>query len=153
LPHIIPIITSYKIKDKEAKLLNDVSGLYNWYYSMVKDINQQPTDKALVTLVDEITKDNKTDLEKVRSIYYWTQQNIKYIAFEYALGGFIPREANDVFNKKYGDCKDNSSILYEMLKVAGLKGHLTWIGTREIPYSYTDVPTPIVDNHMILSYQ
>jgi hypothetical protein len=153
LPHIIPIITSYKTKDKEVKLLNDVSGLYNWYYSMVKDINQQPTDEALVTLVDEITKDNKTDLEKVRSIYYWTQQNIKYIAFEYALGGFIPREANDVFNKKYGDCKDNSSILYEMLKIAGLKGHLTWIGTREIPYSYKDVPTPIVDNHMILSYQ
>jgi len=153
LPHIIPIITSYKIKDKEVKLLNDVSGLYNWYYSMVKNINQQPTDAALVTLVDEITKDNQTDLEKVRSIYYWTQQNIKYIAFEYALGGFIPREANDVFNKKYGDCKDNSSILYEMLKVAGLKGHLTWIGTRKIPYSYTDVPTPIVDNHMILCYQ
>ncbi|WP_339753149.1 DUF3857 domain-containing protein [uncultured Winogradskyella sp.] len=152
LPHIVPIITSYNTKDKEVKLLNDVSDLYNWYYSMVKDINQQPTDDALVALVNEITKDSNTELERVRAIYYWTQQNIKYIAFEYALGGFIPREANDVFNKKYGDCKDNSSILYEMLKVAGLKGNLTWIGTRTIPYSYTEVPTPIVDNHMILSY-
>jgi hypothetical protein len=153
LPHIVPIITSYETNDKEVKLLNDVSDLYNWYYSMVKDVNQQPTDEALVTLVNEVTKDAKTDLEKVRAIYYWTQQNIKYIAFEYALGGFIPREANDVFNKKYGDCKDNSSILYEMLETAGLKGHLTWIGTRSIPYSYTEVPTPIVDNHMILAYR
>ena len=152
LPHIVPIITSYKSKNNEVKLLNDVSDLYNWYYSMVKDINQQPTDTALVSLVNEITKDSKTDLEKVRAIYYWTQQNIKYIAFEYALGGFIPREANDVFNKKYGDCKDNSSILYEMLKIAGLKGNLTWIGTRAIPYTYTELPTPMVDNHMILSY-
>jgi len=106
-----------------------------------------------VSLVNDITKDSKTNLEKVRAIYYWTQQNIKYIDFEYALGGFIPREANDVFNKKYGDCKDNSSILYEMLKVSGLKGNLTWIGTRSIPYSYTEVPTPIVDNHMILAYK
>lgn len=152
LPHIVPIITSYKNKNNEVKVLNDVADLYNWYYSMVKDVNQQPTDTALVSLVNDITKDSKTDLEKVRAIYYWTQQNIKYIAFEYALGGFIPREANDVFNKKYGDCKDNSSILFEMLKIAGLKGNLTWIGTRKIPYTYTELPTPMVDNHMILSY-
>lgn len=153
LPHIVPIITSYEIKNKEVKVLNDVSDLYDWYYSMVKNINQQPTDNALIDLVNNITKDCKTNLEKVRAIYYWTQQNIKYIDFEYALGGFIPREANDVFNKKYGDCKDNSSILYEMLKVADLKGNLTWIGTRSIPYSYTELPTPMVDNHMILSYK
>jgi Domain of Unknown Function with PDB structure (DUF3857)/Transglutaminase-like superfamily len=152
LPHIIPIITSYSTKNKEIKVLNDVSDLYDWYYSMVKDINQEETDAELITLVNEITKDCKTNLEKVRAIYYWTQQNIKYIDFEYALGGFIPREANDVFNKKYGDCKDNSSILYEMLKVANLKGNLTWIGTRSIPYSYNELPTPMVDNHMILSY-
>lgn len=153
LPHIVPIITSYKTKDKEVMVLNDVSDLYDWYYSMVKDVNQQPTDLSLVSLVEDITKDCKTNIDKVRAIYYWTQQNIKYIDFEYALGGFIPREANDVFNKKYGDCKDNSSILYEMLKVAGLKGHLTWIGTRTIPYSYNELPTPMVDNHMILAYK
>ncbi|WP_179008936.1 transglutaminase-like domain-containing protein [Winogradskyella forsetii] len=152
LPHVVPIITSYTNNNQEVKLLDDVADLYNWYYSMIKDINQQPTDPALVTIVNEITKASETDLEKVRAIYYWVQQNIKYIAFEYALGGFIPREANDVFNKKYGDCKDNSSILYEMLKTAGLKGNLTWIGTRKIPYTYKELPTPMVDNHMILSY-
>ena len=153
LPHIIPIITSYKANDKNINLLNDVSGLYEWYYSMVKNINLSEPDPNLVSLVNELIKDQKTDLEKARAIYYWTQKNIKYIAFEYALGGFIPREANDVYKKKYGDCKDNSSILYEMLKIAGLEGNLTWIGTRSIAYSYTDVPTPIVDNHMILSIE
>jgi hypothetical protein len=153
LPHIIPIITSYKSNDKNVNLLNDVSGLYEWYYSMVKNINLSEPDPNLVSLVNELTKDQKTDLEKARAIYYWTQKNIKYIAFEYALGGFIPREANDVYKKKYGDCKDNSSILYEMLKIAGLEGNLTWIGTRSITYSYIDVPTPIVDNHMILSIE
>ena len=152
LPHIVPIITSYKSKDQTISLLDNVSDLYGWYYSLVKDINKEEPNPELVTLTNNLIADKKTDLEKVKAIYYWTQQNIKYIAFEYALGGFIPREANDVFTKKYGDCKDNSSILDEMLRIANLKGHLTWIGTRSIPYSYTEVPTPIVDNHMILSY-
>ncbi len=153
LPHVIPIIRSYTTDEGEKKLLNGVEDLYNWYYSLVKDINQTPADEDLVALVQDLTKGKTSNLEKVKALYYWTQQNIKYIAFEYALGGFIPREANDVFRKKYGDCKDNSSILQKMLEIAGLEGHLTWIGTRSIPYTYEDVPTPAVDNHMILSYR
>jgi hypothetical protein len=153
LPHIIPIITSYKVHKENKKLLGQVSDLYNWYYSLVENVNTEAPNKELVALVEEITADKNTDLEKVKAIYYWTQQNIKYIAFEYALGGFVPRESNEVFRKKYGDCKDNSSILYRMLEIAGVKGNLTWIGTRSIPYTYKEVPTPVVDNHMILSYE
>ncbi|GAA3600126.1 DUF3857 domain-containing protein [Flavivirga amylovorans] len=152
LPHIVPIITSYKSNNINTDLAKSVSNLYAWYYSLVKDINKEDVDENLVKLVEELIADKPNDLEKVKAIYYWTQKNIKYIAFEYALGGFIPRQANDIFQKKYGDCKDNSSILYKMLDIAGLKGDLTWIGTRSIPYNYKDVPTPIVDNHMILSY-
>lgn len=153
LPHIIPRISSYKVDGKRQNILNDVSDLYGWYYSLVKDINKEKEDEELVQLVENLTKDKVNDLEKVRAIYYWTQENIKYISFEYELGGFVPREANDVFKKKYGDCKDNSSILYKMLEIAGIKGNLTWIGTRSIPYRYSEVPTPLVDNHMILSFE
>lgn len=153
LPHIVPIITSYKSKKETKKVLGEISDLYGWYYSLVKDINIEDPNKELVALVTKITANKKTELEKVKAIYYWAQKNIKYIAFEYALGGFIPRESNEVFRKKYGDCKDNSSILYRMLEIAGIKGNLTWIGTRKIPYTYKEAPTPIVDNHMILSYE
>ena len=153
LPHIVPIINTYKVKRETKKVLGEVADLYNWYYSLVENVNTEPADPELISIVNTITKDKKTDLEKVKAIYYWAQKNIKYIAFEYALGGFIPRESNEVFRKKYGDCKDNSSILYKMLEIAGVKGNLTWIGTRSIPYTYHEVPTPIVDNHMILSYE
>ena len=152
LPHIIPIITKYKLDGKEIKLSEGVSDLYSWYYSLIKNVNKDAIDTELEQQVHSLIKDKETDLEKVKAIYYWVQENIKYIAFEYELGGFLPREANDVYQKKYGDCKDNSSILYRMLKVAGLQGNITWIGTRSIPYKYNEVPTPIVDNHMILVY-
>lgn len=153
IPHIIPVITSYTVNGSSINVLNDVNDLFQWYNSLVSTINLEETDEELVQLVEELVAGRESDLEKVRSIYYWTQQNIKYIAFEYALGGFIPREANAVFQKKYGDCKDNSSILHKMLEIAGLKGNLTWIGTRSLPYTYEQVPTPLVDNHMILAYQ
>lgn len=152
IPHVIPVITSYSDDGETVELLNGVSGLYSWYSSLVADVNGGPASPELKKLVEEITKDATNDLDKVKSIYYWTQENIKYIDFEYALGGFIPREANDVFNKKYGDCKDNSSIMKEMLECVGLKGYLSWLGTRDIPYDYDTVSSPSVDNHMILTY-
>ncbi|MDP5228826.1 MAG: DUF3857 and transglutaminase domain-containing protein [Cellulophaga sp.] len=153
LPHIIPIISSYTTNESKMNMLSDVADLYRWYYSLIQNINKDENDKDLVELVQKLIKDKPNNLEKARAIYYWTQENIKYIAFEYALGGFVPRESNDVFKKKYGDCKDNSSILFKMLEIAGIKGNLTWIGTRSIPYTYSEVPTPLVDNHMILSFE
>lgn len=152
LPHIVPFIASYEVDGEMIPLLGETKNLYQWYYSLVKDLNQEPAAPELIKLTNSLTEGLSSDLDKVKAIYYWTQRNIKYIAFEYALGGFVPREANEVFQKKYGDCKDNSSILFKMLDIAGIKGHLTWIGTRDIAYSYEEVPSPLVDNHMILSY-
>ena len=150
--HMIPYISSYTVNGKKVDLLTGIDGLYHWYYSLIKDVNSSQPDTALVNLVHALTDDKETTLEKVKAIYYWTQKNVKYVAFEYALGGFVPRNANDIYTKKYGDCKDNSSIMKEMLDIAGIKGNLTWIGTRKIPYTYEDVPTPASDNHMILTY-
>ena len=153
LPHIIPIIESFSVDGNHIKIGDGVASLYDWYYSLTENINKGKPSDELVSLVENLTQDKENELEKVRAIYYWVQENIKYIAFEYALGGFVPREANEVFQKKYGDCKDNSSLLLKMLEIAGIKGHLAWIGTRSIPYSYNDVPTPSVDNHMVLYYE
>lgn len=152
IPHIVPRITSYTTNNNEVKILETTSDLYNWYYSLTKNINKEAPSTELVKITQNLIEGKTSNLEKVKAIYYWVQQNIKYIAFEYELGGFIPREANKVLSNKYGDCKDNSSILQEMLEIAGIEGNLTWIGTRSIPYSYEEMPTPKVDNHMILTY-
>ena len=40
----------------------------------------------------------------------------------------------------------------KMLEVCGIDSYFTWIGTRDVPYKYTELPTPAIDNHMILTY-
>jgi hypothetical protein len=148
MPHIIYYIKSYEINGKKEELLGTPEKLYQWYYSLVKDINK--TDQtALKNKTQELIKDKNSDFEKAKAIYQWVQQNIHYVAFENGMGGFIPREASDVFQKLYGDCKDMANLLNQMLQHAKLDSNLTWIGTRSKPYAYEDVPTPLVDNHMI----
>jgi hypothetical protein len=46
-----------------------------------------------------------------------------------------------------------ASIIKAMCNSVGIENvKLTWIGTREIPYTYEEMPTPGVDNHMIACY-
>lgn len=148
LPHVVYYIKSYTKENKKEEIFPDVKNLYKWYYSLVKDANKLDQE-ALKNKVLELTKSKTTAKDKAKAIYNWVQQNIHYVAFEYEMGGFIPRDAAAVFDKKYGDCKDISNVLNEMFKAAGIESNLVWIGTRDKVYSFEEVPTPLVSNHMI----
>jgi len=148
LPHIIVHIKNYTSGGKVINVLNDASDLYKWYSSLVNQISEDDLS-GVYEIADQITKHKTSKREKAEAIFNWVQNNITYIAFEDGLGGFVPRGASSVCSKRYGDCKDMANVLYEMLNHVGIEAYRAWIGTRDRPYSYHEVPTPIVDNHMI----
>lgn len=150
-PHIIVLLDSYMADGVEKKVLCDTTALYNWFYSMVKDVDTA-ISPATKKLVDSITAGATGNIEKVKRIFYWVQNDITYVAYEDSLGGFVPREATLVCSRRFGDCKDMASTLVQMIRAAGLEAHQTWIGTRDIPYSFEDVPSPMATNHMICTY-
>ena len=147
VPQVILFIENYTIAGKKTEVLGDIPKLFSFYKNLVKDLNQQP-DGQIKMLVDSLTR-GKNETEKIKAIYYWVQDRVKYIAFEEGLGGFVPRQAAEVCRKRYGDCKDMASLLTTMLKTAGIPAYLTWIGTRDIPFAYAENPSMSVDNHMI----
>ena len=149
--HMFVYVKEYKVKDKVIHVLSGPEQLYAWYYNMVSGINKE-TPPEMVALIDSLTRNAGSELEKVKKIYSWVQDHIKYIAFEAGRGGFVPRDASDVFAKRYGDCKDMASLINKMLSIAGIQSHLTWIGARNLPYTYSQLPTPACDNHMICTY-
>lgn len=152
LPQVIVYIASYQSKAGTQSYLSTLDDLYKWNAGFTKELNKTE-DPHLKKIADSLVTGKKTETDKARAIYRWVQQNIKYVAFENGLEGFRPRQAAEVCTKRYGDCKDMSSIITQMLRMVGIKAYYTWIGTRDIPYDYTEVPLPIVDNHMISAVQ
>ena len=152
-PYIDIYIKDYTIDDKKTLVLDDVEMLHKYYQGFVGNLNKKESID-LKNITQEITKDKTSDEEKIKSIFYWVKDNIKYVAFENGYEGFIPREAELVLERKFGDCKDMSSIIVSMANYANVKDvNLCWIGTREIPYSYSELATPAVDNHMIAAFK
>lgn len=152
LPHVVFYIKSYNDGKEKKDYLKDVSTLSNWYTSLIKHL-PAITNKQLMSIVDSLTANTTSELENVKNVFYWVQKNIKYVAFEDGMGGFVPRDASLVFQKKYGDCKDMAFLIYSMLRYKNIDAYLTWIGSRSLPYSFTSVPTPISDDHMIACYK
>lgn len=153
VPHINFYIKNYVIDNQTNNVLGNIDNLYTYYKGFIKDLNKEE-DSLLKNLTLEITQNKKTDEEKIKAIFYWVKENIKYIAFENGYEGFIPREASLVFQRKFGDCKDMGNIINCMAKYAEIKDvTIAWIGTRSLPYTYNELPTPAVDNHMIAVFK
>jgi transglutaminase-like putative cysteine protease len=145
-PHLLVLAKSYTKEGKKTTLFNDYKDLYKWYSSLIQMMKDDTS--VIKSKVEELTAKAKTDEEKIKNIYYWVQDNIRYIAFEDGIAGFKPDESNHVFEKRYGDCKGMANLIKQMLKLAGFDARLTWIGTKHIAYDY-NTPSLAVDNHMI----
>lgn len=151
-PYIECHVRSYTTKKGTVRVLSDLNDLHGWYSTFLKNLNTTPSPE-LAAVVDDIKKKSKNEAEVVKNVFYWVQDNIKYIAFEQGMRGLIPHPASYVCEKRYGDCKDMANLIVSMLHLAGVNNaYHTWIGTRDLPWKYSEYPTPLVDNHMIATY-
>lgn len=140
-------IKSFQAKEGKVTVLGNLDDLYKWNCEFVEksaeDFNQ------FKPLSDSIVGKETNNLKKAALIYNWVQNNIRYIAFEAGYEGHIPAKASLVCKERYGDCKGISNILYNLLKSQNIDAYLVWIGTRDLPYKYTQIVSTMADNHMI----
>jgi|694.fasta_scaffold36269_2 hypothetical protein len=152
-PHLNIKIKNYTLEDKKINVMETPEDLFKFNSQFLEKVNNETSEK-FKNLALELTKDKSTDIERVKAIYYWVKKNIKYIAFEAGLEGFVPRDANSVFEKRYGDCKDMANLIFTLAQEAGIKNvYRAWIGTSKLPYSIQYFASPIIFNHMISVYR
>ncbi len=149
-PYIVTMVSKYRLPgtSKDSAISENSESLFKYKRKFIYNLNVK-SDTMLERLVAEITKGDKTDRQKAKHIYEWLQNTIHYKAINIGLGGWVPREADTVCKRQFGDCKDMSSLYMKMGRIAGLKTYLSWIGTTLLPFTFEETPVPYVSNHMI----
>lgn len=100
-----------------------------WWAELVEPkLKATPDIKAKVA---ELTKDAKTDDEKIRAIYDFVAQDIRYRGL--GVGprtGYTPRTAQETMTSRWGVCRDVSILLTSMLRESGIDAYpvLTNVG-------------------------
>ncbi|MFH1577798.1 MAG: DUF3857 domain-containing protein, partial [Candidatus Omnitrophota bacterium] len=124
--------------------------VYDWWSSLAFDKIQ--ADEAIKQKVVELTEGKTEIIDKVRAIYNFCAEDIRYVAVEYGQAGYEPHKATDIFFNKYGDCKDQAVLLITMLAEAGAEAYPVLIGTYENIDLQEDLPSMIF-NHAIAAVQ
>jgi hypothetical protein len=124
--------------------------LGNWYLDLVKD--RRAASPAIRAKVTELTAGLQSPFEKMQALARFVQQDIRYVAIELGIGGHQPHPASDVFSKRYGDCKDKSTLLGAMLNEIGIPSYYVVINTQR-GYVTEQTPPNLGFNHAIIAIQ
>jgi len=124
--------------------------IYKWWWDLTKE--RISADSAINGKTKELVKGKNTPEEKIRAIYNYCVQEVRYVGVEYGQAGYQPHPAPEIFKNKYGDCKDKAILFIAMLKSAGIEGYPVLIGTRGTPATAKDFPA-LNFNHCIAAVE
>jgi len=132
-------------KNSGIKSWNDIGA---WYAQLIND--RRNASPAIRQKVAELTANSSTTMAKIQALAKFVQTDIRYVAIELGIGGHQPHPAADIFSHRYGDCKDNATLLSTMLKEIGVESYYAIINTERGAVSATTPPN-LKFNHAILA--
>ncbi len=118
-----------------------------WYSELAREAVEPDSLVKETTL--KVIKGKKTLEDKIRAIYNFVSQNIRYVGMEFGINGYKPHKAGEILRNRYGDCKDHATLLISMLKVIGVKGYPVLIPTLSKADADPQMPMPTAFNHEI----
>ncbi len=116
------------------------------------DAQAVPND-AIATEAQRLTIGAKTEFERIAAIARYVQE-IQYVSISLNLGrggGWRPRTAAEVFDKRWGDCKDKANLMRAMLKSIGITAYLMPIYAGDAAYVREEWASPQQFNHCIIA--
>jgi transglutaminase-like putative cysteine protease len=112
----------------------------------------RPTPSPEITSFTQVLIAGAPDFyTKLSRITDSIQKNIRYFIVERGIGGLQANPAADIFRNRYGDCKDKTTLLIAMLRVAGINAYYVPVDDRR---GIVDPDAPsLYGNHMITAIE
>jgi tetratricopeptide (TPR) repeat protein len=98
--------------------------------------------------VKQILGDNFTEEEAVRKITSFVRESLTYQGLLFGVRAMIPNKCETILSNRYGDCKDHSFLLMQMLRAAKVKAYLALVDTEK--NVNISIPDTFQFNHMIV---
>lgn len=123
--------------------------IVQWYYDIARDKTRSSFE--IKDQVNELLngKTNLTEEEKVRIIYNFITEKIRYSYVSFRQSSHVPQRARDVLVHKIGDCKDVATLCIAMLKEINIPAYHVLVNTRNEGKNDHALPS-VAFNHCIV---
>jgi len=90
-------------------------------------------------------------MSKLLAVTGYMQDQIRYVEIQVGVGGWQPHPASDVYQNRYGDCKDKVTLLIAMLHAVGIRAYYVLVDSDR-GYVTPNFPSQFSD-HMITAIE
>jgi hypothetical protein len=98
-----------------------------WYRAAVKGFTEP--DDQVRKLAAELTRDKKTREDKLKAIFEFVADDIRYV--NYVSGEWwLPNRPQELLARRQGDCDDKAMLLITLLKAVGIEATEVLVQTR-----------------------
>lgn len=118
---------------------------YREFYSLTSAENQLLNKKA-----KKLIESTEGDSEFIEKAIRFVQDDVRYLGFENGLNSHKPSDPLEVLNRRYGDCKDKSFLLSEILRAQGIEAYPMLVHSyngKNLPES---LPSPNLFDHCVV---
>jgi transglutaminase-like putative cysteine protease len=126
----------------------DWSDFGQWYARFIAP--QLRLDEDLRQVLQRITRNATTDRDKIHAIYEFVLRNTYYLAMEFGVYSYRPYPVSEVYARRFGDCKDKTSLMIALLRAAGIDADFALVRTRKLGDVSDRATTISIFNHAIV---
>jgi len=95
--------------------------------------------------------DSEEDI--ILKLIRFVQDEIRYLGFEAGIGAYKPNKPSSVLDRRYGDCKDKSLLLSNLLQNQGITAYPILVNTRAPKNMDELLPSHYLFNHCIVYFK
>ena len=107
-----------------GKSWNDVAAAYSDLVESHLDLD------AVRPLAQKAIGPGRPDRDKIiERLLASLRSQIRYTGVEFGKGAIVPRSSRETLARRYGDCKDQATLLVAMLRVAGIRAQVALLRT------------------------
>ena len=125
------------------------AGVGRWYEGLVKDVprGSEPVRAAALKAVQGAA----TPRDRLAALTELVRRSVRYVAVEMGVGGYRPTPPAEVLERRWGDCKDKSLLLVDLLADVGIEAHPALVRLDEDRGVDPDFPAADRFNHLIVA--
>lgn len=162
-------LTDYSITVTNPKVVLGEDGTPNWYETSGRfevsefssnqelgnwakelfDVKDQ-TFSTIRKKIEEIKKENPSIEKQVAKVIQFVQDEIRYLSLSEGISAYKPHPPTQVFDQRFGDCKDKSLLLTSMLKLLGVSSTPVLVNAYYGKTLNESLPSPWNFNHCIV---
>ncbi len=96
-----------------------------------------------------LVEDAETDRDRLARIHRFVADEIRYVGLEHGINAVVPAAAARTLDRRYGDCKDKTTLFLALAREAGLTAWPVLVGTDHYELETLLAPSASYFDHMI----